>query len=166
MRTLMVAQDPDAGLEHQVALALQALHALTPLVMLTSLAYVVVGGLYFTLCESSAWQATPGKRLVGIKVTDDSGARLGRGQAFGRFFAGGLSWLTLNIGHALAAWTPDRRALHDMVAGTRVENADPSRPDMPFWGWLVVAASALLFVVLIAASAWGAWATIAAANGL
>ncbi len=32
--------------------------------------------LYFALCESSAWQATWGKRRLGLRVVDGNGARL------------------------------------------------------------------------------------------
>jgi uncharacterized RDD family membrane protein YckC len=119
--------------------------------LFSTLAYVLVGGLYFVLMEASTWQATLGKRLVGIKVTDVQGQRIGVGRAAGRFFAASLSWLTLNVGHALAAWTPERRALHDYVAGTRVENADPAHPAMPLWGWAIIALHALIFVGSIVA---------------
>ena len=119
--------------------------------------YLLLGGLYFSLMESSAAQATIGKRLIGIKVTDARGRRISFGRALGRFLAASLSWLTLNLGHALAAWTPERRALHDYLAGTRVENADPAHPKMPLWGWAVVAAHALIFLLLIIATVAAAW---------
>src|SRR3546814_8479267 len=32
------------------------------------------------------------------------------------------SWLTFNLGHALAALPPQKRALHDYLAGTRVRS--------------------------------------------
>ena len=117
----------------------------------SGIAYVVLGSLYFALTESSAAQATLGKRLIGIKVTDSHGRRIGLGRAVARFFAAALSWLTMNLGHALAAWTPERRALHDYLAGTRVENADPAQPKMPLWGWLIIAAHALIFLLSILA---------------
>jgi hypothetical protein len=37
-----------------------------------------------------------------------------------RHAAGSLSWLTLNLGHLLAALPPHKRALHDWIAGARV----------------------------------------------
>lgn len=117
--------------------------------LFSTFAYVLVGGAYFVACESSARQATLGKRLLGIKVTDREGRRIGPGRALGRFFAAGLSWLTFNLGHALAAWTPERRALHDYVAGTRVDNVDPTRPQMPLWGWAIVGLHALAFLLFV-----------------
>jgi uncharacterized RDD family membrane protein YckC len=77
-------------------------------------------GLYFIGFEASQWQATPGKRWLGLRVVDLHGARIGWGRAGARFLAGGLSWLSLNLGHALAGWRADGRALHDLIAGTRV----------------------------------------------
>ena len=85
-------------------------------------AYAVLAAVYFIWLEGSAKHATFGKQLAGIRVTALDGGAPTRGQVVGRFFASGLSWLTLNLGHALAAWTPQGRALHDYVAGTRVEN--------------------------------------------
>ncbi len=123
------------------------------MLVFSSFAYVVIAGAYFALCESSISQATLGKRLLGIKVVDVDGMRIGIARALGRFFAAGVSWLSLNIGHAMAGWPPERRALHDYLAGTRVENADPSRPQMPLWGWLVVAVHALVFALAILAVA-------------
>jgi hypothetical protein len=52
----------------------------------------------------------------------------------------------MNLGHALAAWTPQRRALHDYVASTRVENVDPQNNRMPVWAWVVVIAHGLFFI--------------------
>ena len=88
-----------------------------------------LAGLYFIGFEASAWQATPGKRWLGLQVVDLEGARIGWGRAGARFLAGGLSWLSLNLGHALAGWRKDGRALHDLIAGTRVvQRASVRRP--------------------------------------
>ena len=73
--------------------------------------------------ELSPWQGSPGKRLLGLKVTGMDGARLAWPRALLRHAAGLLSWLTLNLGHALAALPPERRALHDRIAGARVVSA-------------------------------------------
>ncbi|HVI25302.1 MAG TPA: RDD family protein [Xanthomonadaceae bacterium] len=84
------------------------------------LLYYVGAALYYALQESSSHQATLGKRALGIKVTDARGRRLGRGQAFGRWFAASLSYLTFYIGFLMAAFTERKRALHDVVADTQV----------------------------------------------
>jgi len=97
-------------------------HAFAPLLLgyaLLALA-IHVGG------ELSPWQGSPGKRLLGIKVTDMHGARLSWPRVLLRHAAGLLSWLTLNLGHAMAAMPPDKRALHDIAAGARVARRDPA----------------------------------------
>jgi uncharacterized RDD family membrane protein YckC len=47
----------------------------------------VLSWLYFAGLESSAWQATVGKRALRVLVTDGSGRRIGFGRATGRYFA-------------------------------------------------------------------------------
>jgi uncharacterized RDD family membrane protein YckC len=54
----------------------------------------VLEWLYFAALESSAWQATVGKRTLGLQVTDLEGRRIGFGRATGRFFAKILSAAT------------------------------------------------------------------------
>ena len=115
----------------------------------STIAWVVLGGAYFIGMEASSRQATLGKQLLGLKVTDRDGGRPTLGQVVGRFVAATLSWLTLNVGHALAGWTRERRALHDYLAGTRVENVDPANAAMPTWGWVIVALHAALALVLV-----------------
>lgn len=70
--------------------------------------------------ELSPWQGSPGKHVLGLKVTDLQGRRLSLPRALLRHAAGLLSWLTLNLGHLWAALPPHRRALHDRIAGARV----------------------------------------------
>jgi uncharacterized RDD family membrane protein YckC len=105
--------------------------------------------LYFVLLESSARQATPGKRLLGLRVERLGGGRPSRGQALARTALKLLPWelthVTLllptpiwtdpragfRLGFVIvygllaayvasAALTPRRQALPDLVAGTVV----------------------------------------------
>lgn len=95
------------------------------LVLATSTVIPVFAGiisawLYYTLFETGGWQATPGKRLVGLKVTDINGVRLRFTRSSGRFFGRFLCTATLGIGFLRAGWTPNKQGLHDLVAGTFV----------------------------------------------
>ena len=84
-------------------------------------AIVLVGYfLYCSLLESSRWQATVGKHLLGLKVTSHRGERIGFGRAAARFVAKLLSGLTLCLGYLLFFFTKRRQALHDLIAGTLV----------------------------------------------
>ena len=102
--------------------------------------------IYFVGFEASTWRATPGKGLLGISVLDLLGQRISWRRAGARFLSGTLSWLSLNLGHAVAAWRTDGRALHDLIAGTCVVVRTP----MPRWGrWLLYALPVLLFALLV-----------------
>lgn len=89
-------------------------------VLLFALAASAAVWLYYALFESSSWQATPGKRALGLYVTDLAGQRVSFARASGRFFAKIISRLTLMIGFLMAGFTERKQALHDMIAGTLV----------------------------------------------
>jgi len=80
----------------------------------------VLNWLYYALLESSAWQATLGKKALGLEVTDMQGMRISFGRATGRFFAKIISGIILFIGFIMAGFTERKQALHDMIAGTLV----------------------------------------------
>jgi|ERR1700722_6354406 len=85
-----------------------------------SLIRTVLNWLYYALLESSAWQATLGKKALGLEVTDMQGMRISFGRATGRFFAKIISGIILFIGFIMAGFTEKKQALHDMIAGTLV----------------------------------------------
>lgn len=111
---------------------------------------------YFSLFTASSWQATPGKRAVGIKVVDLDGRRLSKTHATGRWFAAALSYLTVYVGFLMAAFTDRKQALHDLVAGTRVVDqwaytAHPERQQRGLGGCAIAALVGIgLLLVLLA----------------
>lgn len=80
----------------------------------------LLGWLYYAGMESSERQATLGKSVMGIYVTDLNGQRISFLRATGRYFAKILSALILMIGYIMAAFTERKQALHDMLASTLV----------------------------------------------
>ncbi|WP_374763698.1 RDD family protein [Yunchengibacter salinarum] len=93
----------------------------------------LVGWLYFAGFESSEQQATPGKKVLKLIVTDEAGNRLTFLRATGRHLGKILSALILLIGFFMAGWTARKQALHDKLAGTLVWRAPPedgAAPDM------------------------------------
>ena len=92
------------------------------LAMIGTVAVLVLYLGYFPVMHATALQATAGKWLLGVKVTDREGNRIRIGRSLGRFLAMFLvsSTLTLGIGYLIAGVTQRRQALHDMVAGTLV----------------------------------------------
>jgi uncharacterized RDD family membrane protein YckC len=81
---------------------------------------MIISWLYFAFQESSDKQATPGKSIMGIKVTGLQGNRISFLNATGRHFGKILSSLIFMLGYIIAAFTPRKQALHDMLAGTLV----------------------------------------------
>jgi len=80
----------------------------------------VLNTLYYSLMESSSWQATLGKRAMDLKVTDEQGQRISLGRALGRTLSKYLSSLILLIGYIMAAFSSRKQALHDKIASTLV----------------------------------------------
>jgi uncharacterized RDD family membrane protein YckC len=81
---------------------------------------VVASWLYFALMESSPWQATLGKKALGLEVTDLDGRRISFPRATGRYFGKIVSSFILMIGYIMAGFTERKQALHDMMAGCLV----------------------------------------------
>jgi len=99
---------------------LAAPHSTAKVVVYYALALAVVW-LYFAGMEGSAWQATLGKLVVGVKVTTLDGQRIGLGRATARLLAKlGLSLPPLGFGFVLAGLDARKQALHDKAAGTLV----------------------------------------------
>lgn len=81
---------------------------------------LVIFWLYWSICESSPWQATIGKRAMDVYITDLKGRRIGFGQASGRFFGKIVSFLIFGIGFLMIGFTERKQALHDLLAGCLV----------------------------------------------
>jgi uncharacterized RDD family membrane protein YckC len=93
---------------------------------------VLVGEwLYFAILESSSWQATLGKKTLGLAVVNADGTRLTFGRACVRYVAKIVSGITLCIGYMMAGWTSQKRALHDMIAETLVVKRAAARAAQP-----------------------------------
>jgi uncharacterized RDD family membrane protein YckC len=75
---------------------------------------------YYILMEHSAWQATVGKRIVGIQVTGMNDRRISLGTAVKRYFARNLSALPAQAGFIMAGFTKQKQTLHDLLCGTLV----------------------------------------------
>lgn len=88
--------------------------------MLASVFTLVFAGLYTTALHALGGQ-TIGKMVVGIRVVGVDGAPLPLGAAFLRYMAYFVSASALMMGFVMAGLRRDKRALHDLVAGSRVD---------------------------------------------
>ena len=75
---------------------------------------------YNVYFNAGTWQATPGKRLLGLHLITVTGEPVGPWLAFGRWLAYILNGFTLYIGFMMIGWTREKTGLHDIICGTRV----------------------------------------------
>jgi uncharacterized RDD family membrane protein YckC len=92
--------------------------------------FVVMSWAYFAGCESSKWQATPGKKFLGLMVTDENGVRPTFWKASLRFWFGralmhvpyvGIYYFLVDCGRV--AFSRDGRAVHDLMSGCSVKRS-------------------------------------------
>jgi uncharacterized RDD family membrane protein YckC len=103
------------------------LTAILPRLILILFLFLLLSWIYWSAMESSTWQATLGKRAVGVYVTDLAGNRVTFGRASGRFFAGrgigaipSIGGLYFLVSCIMAGLTEKKQALHDMIASCLV----------------------------------------------
>ena len=88
---------------------------------------LAVNWLYHGFFESSTWQATPGKKALGLIVTDLEGRQVTFGRASGRYFGGRGATIIPSLGSMYyfvdcicIGFTERKQAIHDMIAGCLV----------------------------------------------
>lgn len=80
------------------------------------LMFYIITWLYFTILESSSYQATIGKMVIGIIVTDINCKQISFGRANGRYWSKFLSAIVLYTGFIFAGFTSKKQALHDIMS--------------------------------------------------
>lgn len=76
--------------------------------------------LIYEVWMTGKFGATIGKMIVGAKIVRTDGSPLGYTYALLRFLGKIVSDLTCYIGYLMVAFREDKRALHDLIVGTRV----------------------------------------------
>ena len=91
----------------------------------------------YTIVLHTVAGQTIGKNLLGVRVVALDGALLSAGPSLLRYLAYFISLIPLGFGYLVAGLRRDKRALHDLIAGSRVERLPrpaglrrpvPSRP--------------------------------------
>lgn len=106
-----LGREPGAGL-----IFAPAMLGVIGLSVLISIALGVVYEVYFL----TAHGATPGKMALGLRVIRADDGPISPMLALGRHFALWVSAFILMIGYIMAAFDPEKRALHDRICETRV----------------------------------------------
>jgi uncharacterized RDD family membrane protein YckC len=117
---------------------------------------LVLGGIYYTVLTGRSGQ-TWGKKALDIKVVNQDGTALTYSTAFGRWCAYLPSYLTLGIGFMMAGWNPEKKALHDYFAGTRVIRKGPAtsaRRSWKFFGAIAAVGAVLLSLAAAGVVLW------------
>ena len=81
--------------------------------------YLAVSISYYVLMNGR-FGATVGKLVVGAKIVNEDGSRLGYTRALIRYVGEWASFVTLGIGYVMIGFRNDKRGLHDLIARTRV----------------------------------------------
>jgi len=114
--------------------------------------------LYSSVMESSSEQATLGKIIMGLKVTDMDGNRITFLRALGRNAGKLLSAIILFIGFIMAAFTTKKQALHDLISGCLVVKYRKSKLWLSlficFLSLLVIFAGIAAYIYWIKLPAW------------
>lgn len=105
----------------------EVIFAVLPRLILLGVSWIIASWLYWSLMESSSWQATLGKKALGLYVTDLTGRRASFGRTSGRFCAGRLVGIVPYIGGLYflvdcicAGLTERKQAIHDIIASCLV----------------------------------------------
>ena len=81
---------------------------------------IFIGFLYHWLTVAYWNGQTVGKRVLNIRVARPDGSAVDPGVAAGRAAVRIVSGVPFGLGFLWAAWDPEKRTWHDMVADTRV----------------------------------------------
>lgn len=76
--------------------------------------------IFYTTWFVGKYAATPGKMVCGLKIVTAENQRVSYLRAFARYFAEMLSSIILFIGYIMAAFSSEKKALHDRICSTRV----------------------------------------------
>jgi uncharacterized RDD family membrane protein YckC len=93
-------------------------HPISGQVLMQVILMVLVG--IYDITFTWKMGATPGKMAMKLKIVRPDGSPLSFGRAAARYFAKGVSWMTLGIGFIMIAFDAEKRALHDRICDTRV----------------------------------------------
>lgn len=118
---------------------------------IADLSIPVVLWLYFAMMESSGGQATVGKRVFGVRVSDLEGDRLSFLRASARFFSKIFSILSLGLGFLVVPFTRRKQALHDVVTSCLVVRRETTTADLKQHGFARPLAPGRVVALVLAA---------------
>jgi len=107
--------DPAAYLRSLIEYFDKVMPVLIPYLITTK----IIQFAYEVACNGS-WGATPGKMAIGARIVRLDGSSIGYKVAILRWLAARISDFLFCVGYLFIAVRSDKRALHDLLAGTKV----------------------------------------------
>lgn len=96
-------------------------YSFNEMAQLIVMAMGIIVTLFYYIFFTGYGGQTPGKMALQIKVIHNNGTQVSYGQAIMRETIGKMiSYLLLGIGYLMVAFRRDKRAMHDLLASTRV----------------------------------------------
>jgi uncharacterized RDD family membrane protein YckC len=108
------------------------------------LIWLISGWLYSSAFECSKFQATPGKLIVGLKVTDWQSKRINFKKSSLRYLGKIVTVLTLGIGFIMINKSGINQGFHDNLFHTQVSKGNTTGKEGIYFAW-----SALVFSVIL-----------------
>lgn len=90
------------------------------IVLIQFLLFVIVSILYYTFFEGGKWQATIGKKVLGLKVVCSNGKRITKKQSFKGALNRFIGIIPLGAGLLTAFIRKDGLAFHDWISKSKV----------------------------------------------
>lgn len=81
---------------------------------------IIIACLYHGFLDSSNWQGTVEKKIMGIKIIHESGDKISFLRAIGRYLGSSISGLVILLGYVSILRDKNRQAWHDMMVSTYV----------------------------------------------
>lgn len=122
--------------------------------MLEEIAVWAVCWAYYILMTEK-YQATFGKKAIGIKVISEKSENLTLKQIILRETVGKLLAMITIIGGIMVAFTGKKQGLHDMIADTLVVRNDPNKKTPTWIVMIIMAMPVITMLGLVALIAWG-----------
>jgi uncharacterized RDD family membrane protein YckC len=105
--------------------------------------------LYNAGFEASPFQATPGKSLINLKVTDLKGQRISFWRAILRNILKPLSFILLMVGYIMILFSKKSQGLHDLISKTLVTHGKIDAINRSKISAIIWIVSGFLFVILV-----------------
>lgn len=98
-------------------------------IIFKELSYLILSAAYYVYFTSSNWQATIGKKILGIKVVNQNMEKLSLRNSFKRYIGYYFSYISAGLGFLFLFTNQQNQALQDKIAKTYVISTKREKND-------------------------------------